>query len=78
MGAIHNTEEAEAEKFTHIHIPTDYLHDPPPAYTRYQVFVRRLRQVEDETGVLYVLHPSPPHKEMLQNNLTYTPYRNSQ
>jgi hypothetical protein len=62
-GAIQKTEEEEAEKFIHItrivRFHTDYLYDPPPAYTNYQTFVRRLRQAEDEAGAQYVLHPVP-------------------
>jgi hypothetical protein len=62
-GAIARTEEEEAEKFIHItrivRIHTDYLYDPPSTYTNYQVFVRRLRQAEDEAGAQYVLHPIP-------------------
>jgi hypothetical protein len=62
-GAIQNTEEEEAEKFIHItrliRFHTDYLYDPPPAYTYYQTFVRRLRQAEDEAGAQYVLQPVP-------------------
>jgi hypothetical protein len=63
QGAIQNTEEEEAEKFIHItrliRFHTDYLYDPPPAYTYYQTFVRRLRQAEDEAGAQYVLQPAP-------------------
>jgi hypothetical protein len=62
-GAIQNTEEEEEEKFIHItrivRFHTDYLYDPPTAYTHYQTFVRRLRQAEDEAGAQYVLHPVP-------------------
>jgi hypothetical protein len=62
-GAIPNTEEEEAEKFIHItrliRFHTDYLYDPPPAYTHYQTFVRRLRQAEDEAGAPYALQPVP-------------------
>jgi hypothetical protein len=41
-----------------VRVHTDYLYDPPP-YTRYQTFVRRLRQEEDEAGPQYVLQPVP-------------------
>jgi hypothetical protein len=44
-------------------VHTDYLYDPP-AYTRYQIFVRRLRREEDEAGPQYVLQPVPEsHRE---------------
>jgi hypothetical protein len=41
-----------------VRVHTDYLYDSP-AYTRYQIFVRRLRQDEDEAGPQYVLQPVP-------------------